>query len=71
MPKIALLASGCTTTQQPDSKYFVSYWYIPNGSDYDQARVVKLFFSEDYKEEVEKIVARYDYPPEMPVICKL
>jgi len=33
MPKIALLASGCTTTQQPDSKYFVSYWYIPNGSD--------------------------------------
>jgi len=71
MLKTELMAAGCTTTQQPSSQYFVSYWHIPNGSDYDRARIVKMFFSEEEKETVEAIVKHYDWPPEMPVIGKI
>lgn len=41
----------------------VTAWYIPNGSDYDAARVISVFFSSE--EQAKAAALKFDAPPEM------
>ncbi len=55
--------------QQPDSICYVSFWYIPNGSDYDQAYVVKRYFSD--VGFANKFASKYSNPPEMAMVIMI
>jgi len=55
--------------QQADSVCFISYWHIPGGYQYDQARVCKQFFHN--KELAEQVAEKYSMPPEMAVVIDI
>lgn len=59
-----LLAGG--TVDDQGQAYAISYWHIPNGTDYDHAIAHKCFI--DDKEVADKIASSYDPPPEMAVV---
>lgn len=59
-----LLAGG--TVDDQGQAYAISYWHIPNGTDYDSAVACKCFI--DDKEAADRIALSYDPPPEMAVV---
>ena len=44
----------------------VSYWYIPGGYDYMNARVEKRYFTD--MQQAEQFAAQNEYPPEMALL---
>ena len=55
--------AGASLELQPDSKCVVSFWYIPGGCNYDQARVIEAFFAD--VEAGREFADQNRYPPEM------
>lgn len=66
-----LTLSGATTQEQPDTAWAVSFWHIPGGYQYNRAEIHEMFFSEQNKEQVETALARWNYPPEMPIVTDI
>ena len=56
-------------TRRPTSTHKVSYWHIPMGSDYHNARVVECYF--DDADSAQRFAAKYHNPPEMAVLIAL
>jgi hypothetical protein len=57
---------GGTVRPQPDTKVAVSFWHIPGGSDYERARAVQAYFSDE--EAAKRFAEKYYYPPEMAMV---
>lgn len=58
-----IIAAGGTLEPTPETKFWVTSWHIPGGSDYDHARVVSGFFADE--ETARRLTHKYDMPPEM------
>ena len=65
---VAMLAMNKRTAT---SKYVVSVWYIPQGSRYDQAKVVTGFFDAEEREEAERFVQAWENPPEIATMLTI
>lgn len=58
-----IICAGGTLKPQEDTRFHMTVWYIPGGWDYNNARVVSGYFSEE--ERVKAFVAKNHKPPEM------
>ena len=61
--------SGGTFERQSNSVAKVSYWHIPNGSEYDRAEIVEVFFSDMVI--AEQFAKNYSNIPEMACLIIL
>lgn len=60
---------GGTLTEQADSVCYISYWHVPNGSDYDKASARKVYFSD--RSAAEKLAIKYQNPPELAIVVNI
>jgi hypothetical protein len=67
--KFAPLQFGGWYEQQEDSTHVCSMWHIPNGTDYDKAMIMYVFFSSE--KDALGFAAQWDAPPEMAVVMTL
>lgn len=60
------IAFGATQCPQADTKFTVSFWHIPGGAKYDEARALEAFFAD--QEAANRFAAKYYNPPEMAFV---
>lgn len=60
---------GASHEQTPTSVAKVSYWHIPNGADYHNARACMAYF--DDADAAAKFAQRYANPPEMALLIPI
>lgn len=57
--------------RQPDSKWVLSFWVIPDGIAYDKAYPVNVFFSDAEHEFALSLEKRFEAPPEMAILTSI
>jgi len=58
-----VISFGGTTQPEADTKFVVSYWYIPGGYNYVNAEARVAYFADEAA--ATKFEKEYEYPPEM------
>lgn len=61
-----IITHGGTMKPEEDSKWHVTYWYVPGGSDYVNASVQSGYFSD--KEAADRFAEKYSNGPEMACV---
>lgn len=65
-----LLQAGATEEIKKESAWAVSFW-VMRFNDYSNPENHTLFYDNDNKETVKKVISRWNFPPEMPLVTDI
>lgn len=66
-----IIAAGGTLIRRPDSRWVLTAWCIPGSANYDQAYVVKGFFTDEQTDVARQLETAYSFLPDMAHLADL